>query len=85
MGSSLVKASGFPNEVIRFCYLDHGLQETALAVFALEVALISRERNGGVTAPQVFIADHAGQVKGDLCPVDRPGLLKRLFEEAFIL
>jgi hypothetical protein len=66
MGSPFLKVNRFSDEVIRFAHLDHGFQETALAVFTLELALASGNGNSRVAASLVLIADHAGEIEGDL-------------------
>ncbi|MBS1238029.1 MAG: hypothetical protein H6R37_1273 [Deltaproteobacteria bacterium] len=85
MGSPLLKTDSLLEEVIRLGHMDHGVQETALAVFALELTLVARERNGRVAAALVFIPDHAREIESNLGAVPCPGFLKSLLKEAFVL
>jgi len=85
MGPSFVKMHRLLNEILRLGHLDHGVQEATLAVFALELTLVSGNRNGRVSAALVSITDHAGQIEGDLYPVFCPGCLKRFLKKALIL
>jgi hypothetical protein len=84
MDPSFLKIKRLLHEIIRLGDLDHGVQEKAFAVFALELTPGSRDRDGGVAAAQVFIADHAREVESDLRPVVCPGLSKCLFKETLI-
>jgi hypothetical protein len=85
VGSLFPKVYRFVEEVIRLGHLDHGIEETALAVFALKLALFPRDGNSRISTAKISIADHAREIEGDFCPVNRPGFAKGLFKKAFIL
>jgi hypothetical protein len=85
MGSSFLKVKRLVDEVIRFGHLDHRGQKSAFAVLAKQLTLVSSERNGRVAAAQVFIPDHAGEIKSDLLTVPCPGFSKSLFKKMIIL
>jgi hypothetical protein len=85
MGSLFLKVKRFVDEVIRFGHLDHRGQKSAFTVLAKQLTLVSCERNGRVAAAQVFVPDHAGEIKSDLLTVPCPGFSKSLFKETIIL
>jgi hypothetical protein len=57
----------------------------AFAVFALKLAPIPCDGDRRIATAQVLAADHAWQVKGDLCSVVCPSCSKRLVKETLII
>jgi len=85
VGPSLVKVNRLPDKISRIGHGDHGGEEAAFAVFALEFTLVSCERQGRVSSAEAFVPDHAREVKGNFGAVLFAGYLKSLFEKEFIL